>query len=344
MYRIFRPLSLVPLLFLFGGCLEVAEDETAKTIDLTLIKQSTLLSDDERTLYVNVGTEGLDIFDISDPRAPRLLRNYSTEDTTYAVAKSGTKLFLANGTEGVEVIDVSDIHGIKRLAYIRTGDDNATAVALSVDRTELAIGTGQGILLYDINRLDVPRFLGDFDTNGTIRDLQFSSDKSMLYLANFDYGLELLDITKPRDIDRISSVAMEGSACDIERSPLADPDTLYAASLTSTVKKIDISDHEEPVMTYFYDPHDGSQIWDMQFDSGGAWLYLAKASKGFEIVHIDAAGEATHAGAYDTNGTARGIAINRARTFVYVADGKEGLKIFDISDLSRIERVSTIPF
>ena len=97
-------------------------------------------------------------------------------------------------------------------------------------------------------------------------------------------------------------------------------------------------------MTYLYDPHDGSQIWDMQFDSGVTRLYLAKDSKGFEVVRINDAGEATHAGSYDTNGTARGIAVNRARSFAYVADGKEGLKIFDISDLNRIERVSTILF
>jgi hypothetical protein len=324
--------------------MEVVEDKTDKKVDLTLIKQSVVLSADERTLYVNVAAEGLDIFDISDPKNPRLLRNYSTEDSTYALIRKDSKLFLANGLEGVEVLDISDPNHLLRLAYIRTDDDNATSVALADDGKTLAIGTEEGILLYDIEKITMPRFLGDFDTNGTVRDLRFSNDLKSLYLANFDYGLELLDIRYPNNIERMSAVAMEGSACDIEQPLLSSSDRLYVASLTSTVKKVDITDLNEPELRYYYDPHDGSQIWDMQFDATGRWLYLAKASRGFEIVGIDALGNALHVGGYDTNATARGVAVNSARTFAYVADGEEGLKVFDISDPKNVERVGIISF
>ncbi len=336
--------ALLWILFFSIGCLEVVEEEQNTSPDLTLIKQSTLLSADAETLYVNVGKRGVDMFDVSDPQSPRLLRNYTMEDVTYALAQKGSRLFLANGMEGVEIVDVSDPATAGRIAYIRTGEENATAVALSHDGKSLAVGTERGILLYDIDNITVPRFLGDFDTNGTIRDLCFSADDRMLYLANFDYGLELLDITRPQSIRRLSAVAVEGSACDIVPVPHATPPLLYLASLTSTVKAIGTEDPQEPTVCYLYDPHDGSQIWNMHFSERTRRLYLAKALRGFEIVTVDSDGKATRMAAYDTNGTARGIAVDLQEHYLYVADGKEGLKIFDISEPEQIKRISVTPF
>ena len=339
-----RLFLLIGMLLLGGGCKLmdiVDEGQSSERLDLHLTKQSLLLDHAGGYLYVSVGNLGLDIIDISNEKAPRVIKNYRTEDRTYAITRSGERLFLANGTGGVELLDISDPRIPRRIAYIRT-DENATAVATSADARRLAVGTAEGVRLYDLDRIDQPRYLGRFDTNGTVYDLQFSPDGTRLYLANFSYGIELLDLSSVSRIARLDALPLEGSACDIAADFTRQ--RLYVASLTSALKTIDIADRDKLEILQRYDAHDGSQIWEstggVQFDR----LYLAKGEAGIEIVENTRSADPVPLGSYDTNGTARGIAVNAAETRAYVADGEAGLKIVDISDKKRPERIGTVKF
>ncbi len=98
-----RLFLLIGMLLLGGGCKLmdiVDEGQSSDRIDLYLTKQSLLLDHIGGYLYVSVGNLGLDIIDISNEKAPRVVKNYRTEDRTYAITRSGERLFLANGTEG----------------------------------------------------------------------------------------------------------------------------------------------------------------------------------------------------------------------------------------------------
>jgi hypothetical protein len=333
-----RVLLLFGLLLMLAGCLEkVSEPEEQEEINFGAGKQSLLLSGDENTLFVSVGDKGMDVFDIHDATSPSLLHTYSTDDFTYALARVNDTLFLANGSEGVEVLDISTPQNIRYLATVRTGDDNATALAVSPDAQTLAIGTGEGVLLYDISLPDFPRYISKYESNGTIMDLSFNSEQSRLYLANFYYGFENVDITVPGRLELVGSVKLEGSASDIETDP--NRHDVYISSLTSTLKKIDLSDERFPGVEFVYDAHDASLIWDMAFESSYNYLYLAKGEKGVTVLDMKTPGKITEAGYFDTNGTARGIVVNRSGTKAFVADGKEGLKVLDISDKSNPRRL-----
>jgi hypothetical protein len=255
---------------------------------------------------------------------------------------SGDTLFLANGTEGVELLDVSDSDSLRRIAYIRTGDDNATSVALSSDMQRVAIGTGAGMQLFDISRQSFPSYLGRYETNGTVMDLQFAADGGALYLANRVYGFESVDISIPSRPQLLGGVAMEGSAITVGSDTLKK--NIYISTLTSALKKIDLTDPGEPRYTIFYDAHDTGLIWNFKFGLNDRMLYLARDRDGLEIVRITTNGKAEHLSSYDTNGTARGVTVNRAQTFAFVADGSEGLKVIDISDKAHPKRTGYVKF
>jgi len=338
---------IVLFIMLLGlyGCkvMDIVDEEgSQKTVDLTAVRQSVILSADERTLFVNVGNLGLDIFDVTDPGQPKLLKNYATDGYTYALALSGNTLFLANGSEGVELLDVSVADVPRRVAYIRTGDDNATSVALLADTQTLAIGTGQGVQLFDVTHQSVPGYLGRYESNGTVRDLQFCHGGKDLCLANSAYGFELLDATVPSRPELLGGVALEGNSIDVGSDHTGD--NIYISTLTSALKKIDLTDPRQPEYSVFYDAHDAGIIWSFAFGATDQRLYLARDRAGLEIVTVGTDGVAHHLSSFDTNGTARGVAVNRAETIAFVADGSEGLKVIDISDKSRPKRTGYAPF
>ena len=335
---------ILSLMFVVSGCklLEAVDEEADRTFDLTLIKQSVLLSGDERTLFVNLGDQGVDIIDVSDTKAPKIIKNYPTDDKAYGLWLHANRLYIANGLEGVSMLDVTNPVLPKLIASIRTSDDNATAVSVTDDGTKVAVGTSRGALLYALSSDSTPRYLDRYDTNGTLYDLRFSADASRLYLANFRYGLEVLDISKPTRIGELGALALEGSSCDI--APDDATSTLYMATLTSAVKRVDIAMPEEPKLLGVYDAHDGSLIWGIAPAGDFKRLYLAKGNRGLEILDNSNPEHPVQLGLFDTNGTARGVAINRAQTRAFVADGKEGLKIIDISDKSAPKRISVLNF
>ncbi len=332
------------LMFVLSGCklLEAVDEETDRTLDLTLIKQSVVLGGDERTLFVNLGDQGVDIIDISDTSAPKILKNYPTDDKAYALWLHDTTLFVANGLEGVSLLDVTNPVLPKLIASISTDDDNATAVSVSDDGRRVAIGTSQGVLLYDLSSLTSPRYLDRYDTNGTVYDLRFSADATKIYLANFQYGLEVLEVSKTSRLRELDALALEGSSCDIEPERLTA--TLYMATLTSAIKRIDVRDPNDLQLAGTYDAHDGSLLWDIAPSADFRRLYLAKANRGLGILDNSDPYHPVSLGSFDTNGTARGVAINTPETRAFVADGKEGLKVIDISDKKSPRRVSVLNF
>ena len=320
----------------------VDEKENREKVDLTSVRQSVILSGNESTLFVNVGNLGLDIFDVTDPSHPKLLKNYTTQGYTYALALLGNTLFLANGSEGVELLDISTAQTPRRVAYIRTGDDNATSVAISHDSHIVAVGTGEGVQLFDITQQTAPTYLGRYESDGRVRDLQFRHGDTELCVANSAYGFELLDTTVPSRPKRLGGVALEGSSIDIGSDRTGND--IYIATLTSALKKIDLTDPYRPEYTIFYDAHDAGMIWSFTFAAADRRLYLARDRAGLELVTIDTAGITRHLSSFDTNGTARGVAINRAETIAFVADGCEGLKVIDISDKNQPKRIGYAPF
>jgi len=335
---------LFMLLLSLYGCkvMDVVDEGSQERVNLTSVRQSVILSADERTLFVNVGNLGLDIFDVTDPSQPKLLKNYATDGRTYALALSGNTLFLANGSEGVELLDVSVADSPRRVAYIRTGDDNATSVAFLAATRTVAIGTGQGVSLFDVTHEVTPGYLGRYESNGTVRDLQFCRGGTDLCLANGGYGFELLDMSVPSRPELFGGLALEGSSIDVGSDHTGN--NVYIATLTSALKKIDMTDPRQPEYSVFYDAHDAGVIWSFAFGATDRRLYLARDRAGLEIVTVGTDGIARHLSSFDTNGTARGVAVNRAETIAFVADGREGLKVIDISDKSHPKRTGYAPF
>ncbi len=332
-------------MLIFVGCMEVVEDDNdQKELDLEFVKQNVILSADERTAYVNVGNFGIYIIDISDTKKPKLLKRYKSDASVRAIALNGDILYSANDDLGIDILDISDPAKISVAGSINIKDARTRSLNFNEDFSKLAVGTNKGVLLFEMISSSSLKFAGRYEMNASIFDAKFLDNSNALIIANFRYGVEILDIEKFSYPRLISSVPLEGNSCDIELDK--NLPTAYVATLTSALKIIDISDIKYPNIEDRYDAHDVSMIWDIAIgnDPLKKRLYIAKSTRGFEIVDFTNPHDRKRVSRFDTNGTVRGVAVNKAQNRIFVADGKEGFKIFDISDKRSPKKIGYIPW
>ncbi len=333
-------IAVLMVALLFGGCMEVVEDDNDQTeLDLEFVKQNVILSSDENTAYVNVGNFGIYIIDISDTKKPQLLKRYKTDASVRSIALNADILFSANDDNGIELFNVNDSSNISRAGYIGIDDARTRSLSFSKDFSKLAVGTNSGVILFEMTSTTSPKYVGRYDTNASVMDLKFFDNAKTLFVANFRYGVEILDIERLSYPRLISSIPLEGNSCDIEFDN--NLRTAYVATLTSVLKIIDILDIKNPDLKEGYDAHDVSMIWDIAVGKNliSKRLYLAKSQRGFEIVDFTNPNDPQRLSLFDTNGTARGVAVNKAETRAFVADGKEGFKIFDITNKNSPKKI-----
>jgi hypothetical protein len=91
------------------------------------------------------GPKGIQVFDLSKPSAPLLLRTPGFFGAIYNVAAAGPVVYAANGAFGVWAIDISDPSQIKQIGRFNSAG-NASDVCTSGDYVYVADGTN-GVLV-----------------------------------------------------------------------------------------------------------------------------------------------------------------------------------------------------
>lgn len=104
--------------------------------------------------YVAQGTQGLRIYDISNPRAIRLVAGLDTPGTARDVVVRGTTAYLADDLYGVQVIDISRPTQPARVRSIPTGGQ---ALDLEVSGNRLFVAArSAGVKVFDISTARSP--------------------------------------------------------------------------------------------------------------------------------------------------------------------------------------------
>ncbi len=121
------------------------------------------------TLFVAAQTGGLQVVDVSDRSAPRLVTSYPTPGSALDVAAHNTLAFVAEGASGVQVLDVSDPGHVALITQIATAG-NATAVEV-VDNLLWVAVSNAGVQVFDISQPGSPKLRTTIRTRGSARAL-----------------------------------------------------------------------------------------------------------------------------------------------------------------------------
>ena len=255
-----------------------ADPSIAGTLDIGTCFDAAFAGD---TLWVAAGTGGLLTYDISDPLQPALVSSLATTNAR-AVAVHGLYVLVADGAAGLRVVDVRDRSSPVIAATLDlNGADTAPNQALDVFPfahfgnpplsgegvqpfqilAYIADGTA-GVRIVDLESPESPELLGTIATDDSRRvfakihyvagDMDTpSEDKEFLWVADYDSGLRLFDITDPTDPVELGGWTPTAPVFDFAVANAFEPPEqklyVYIPQGSLGVLLLDWSDIEAPV-------------------------------------------------------------------------------------------------
>ncbi len=247
--------------------------------------------------YIANSTEGLQIFDITDPENIVLLKTVDTPDTTLGIAVYGDYAYLAvSGTpDSVQIIDINENSAnYGTIAHVINTSSNAFGVAVSEVYDRVCVTT---------------------------------------YYQGSTCGLDIINITDPITNATINhTVVTSDDGNDVAISGIY----AYVATDGGT-DIIDITDFGTAVPALTVAPPAGQlshEVHGITIDGDAAYVAysqgISSADGGLQIIDISTPLSAADNGSVNTNGIARGVSVSGS--FAYVADSSRGMKIINIDD------------
>ena len=272
----------------------------------------------DNILYVADWFSGLHLYDISLPRAPRLLSSYHTPGSPKGVVVRGDMAFVADDDHGLHIIDVSNPHRPTYVADLPLAG-LAYTMKLIGDRLYIASHRG-GFHIVDVSNVQQPRLLGSYDTPGKAWALAYYS--GLLYVADDSSGLMVFDVKNPAAPILVSQFNPGGFAEDV----VIKEGKAYIAFFDLGLMVLDVSDpHDLKLLATLRTPGNARGI-----KIAGEYLYLASWEAGVQIIHISDVNKLKIVGHYDTNGATWGVSIKNQ--VLFAMDWWGGIKVLDVSE------------
>lgn len=260
---------------------------------------------------------GLDVVDISNPRAPRLVAQ-AWDRTGYwpqDIEVMGSLVIVGRGQGSLSVYDVTDpLHPLGSFS----GCCSAAGLAVVGDRVYTA---GAGALV--MQRLGanpgVP-IIGAAAGFNDPRGIAAAGD--LVCVADGEWGLRLLDAADPLNPVVLGRVATPGSASGV----VIDGTIAWVADDTRGLQAVDIADPARPRLVGGVDTPGNAR----RLVIAGDLAFVADGGAGLQVVDIADPAHPRLAGVVDTHGYAMDVVIKGTQALV--ADYGSGVAVIDIAD------------
>lgn len=237
---------------------------------------------------------------------------------------------------------------------------------------------GRGLLLYDVSDPDAPFFLGSYTSDKL--QLQISVQDDLVYIANLNGGLDIINCSDPANIVQVGTYRPTGTVYSVQ----IQDDLAFLGSLYDGFEIVNISDPSNPTLisqtllsggcihleldgnTCYVTHHqeDGTKIeiydvenvhhpekigeisqtdvtfWDPIIY--GDYLFAADHGDSGDLFIFDISdpSNAIQLVQFDTEGFVNDIWVDGTGEILYLADNEKGVIILDISDISAPEIIA----
>ena len=154
----------------------------------------------------------LHIVDVSNPSSPQPTGNVSLPDmglafggAPHGLSLHGEALYVADGNAGIHHVDVSDPANPSVSETFGTG---ATFFGVTVAGGYTFAATSAGLKVYDVARTNVAT--ASLSGNAHARSVVVSADGQTAFLANFNGGLDIFDISTPSNPQPLDNYSTSG--------------------------------------------------------------------------------------------------------------------------------------
>ncbi len=186
--------------------------------------------------YVAAGSTGLQVVDVSDRRAPRIIGSLDTPGNANDVRVVGNRAYVADGSAGLRIVDISNPASPVPLGSLDTAGE-ANDVVVVGNLAYIADGPA-GLQIIDVSDPVVPRLIGTLDTPGIARGVDVSGNVAVIADGN---SLRIVDVGSP------SSPVARGSLTTTDARDVTVEGTIaYLADFSGSLKTIDFSTPTAP--------------------------------------------------------------------------------------------------
>jgi len=264
-----------------------------------------------------------------------------SDTLSYSISGGDSGSFNIDGNTGVVTFKVAPDYETKSsytfTATVSDGTNQNTATII------INITGGVGVPILDATTINVPEntkmatLLGSYNT-GNAQDIVLSSDGSKAYIADYDNGLRIVDISNPSSPSLLALLDTAGYAYDITLS--SDGTKAFIADGSNGLVIVDISNPSSPSTIATFDTN--GEAYGVTLSSDGSKAFIADETNGLVIVNISNPSSPSTIATLDTAGTAGDITLSSDGTKAYIADGTNGLVIVDISTPSSPSTLATL--
>lgn len=270
--------------------------------------------------YIAAGMGGLRVLDVSDPANPVEIGFLITPDEANDLKVVGNSAYIAAAMEHLLVVNITNPVSPTLAGSFKHTGGYVNTVDVAGDRVYL----GQeysGLMIVNVSDLAHITFLAQFDTPAIVQGVLV--DGNYVYLSDYkDYfpnppiegGLRVVDVSDPSR----PSLAKYAPLFSYPSRLIKKQDYLYVADLLKGLSIVDVSDPLNPVESATL----ANSVSDMVTYNG---QLITSSFSGIHLYELISPIILRNVGYYKTAGDGRGIEVKDG--FIYVADGKEGIKI-----------------
>lgn len=267
------------------------------------------------------GTGGMNIYDVKNPKSPRLLSHVPTPGYAHRIILVNALAYVADVIGGAHAVDISNPRSPK---VLNSFDWQQHPWDIAYSRGHVFIADAHhGFSVFNVSNPKRARFISNFDLARYTVGVEVEGNYAYLAdMASFAYakgGLFIFDISEP------SNLKMLGSAS----APAVDVDvvdkTVYLAGYKRGLIIVDAREPLRPKIVGRYKT--GGYVYGVHVVKEEKKAYVADYKKGILVLDVQDPQKPVLQKAYRTNGTPYEVYPYKGALFV--ADGKKGLAVID---------------
>lgn len=329
------PVHYAKNLAVCGGDLCVLAPGRLQVYDLpndsgpTLLGESAISVDaaagaaDGTFLVVAAGEVGLQVVDLEDPSAPRLLGTIDTPGDAGSVVIRGGVALVSDSS--LLAVDLQDGHAAPILGHLA----GFSSLGIDADDSYVYAGNGDGLDVYDASIPGEPRLLGSADLYYGAWDVDVAGGYA--FVANRYGGLKIFSIDDPNNLTQVGE--LDFSELMYVR---VFGSTAYGLEAGGGVQLIDVSDCSAPVSLGDYNT-DTTQ--DIAVVDGIA--FLAATSSGLVVLDVSDGSNPTLVSELPLSGWCQSVALLNGAVFVAAGESLHVVDATDPNDPVLIHSMST---
>lgn len=268
------------------------------------------------SLIVFLGVIGLYIF-LARPAEP-VNDLYLSHDLAY----------LALGREGLVIVDASDGLNPKQIGSF---DTLGSAKGVVVDGQFAYIADGrEGLRVLDVSITRSPREVGGFNFRGYAEDVDVDGNNA--FIAAGKSGLLIINVRDKTNPFQRSSYDFDAGIYQVA----FHDELLYLGDDRDNLRVVDVSNPNRPEEIAVLAV--GAEIQDLDIQTDRA--YLAAGDLGMVVVDTSNPAQPVIVKSIGTGSFVQDVAVDSG-IISFLADRRQGLLIFDISDLNSVEQIGS---